>query len=101
VLQGASPVALAIDAVDALVTLDADRVETWQAEFSADPGEMLRGVFQLGATEDTAKILDIQGLLAKSFVPRGIVSRKTARGPGPALAAAPRADQEIFRTAWR
>jgi purine-binding chemotaxis protein CheW len=88
VLAGAAPVALAIDAVDALVTLDAGRVET-RAEFSANPGEMLRGVFPLGASGGTAKILDIQGLLAKSFVPRSGVSRKAARGP--MLAVAPRA----------
>jgi purine-binding chemotaxis protein CheW len=83
VLQGASPVALAIDAVDALVSLEATNVETRPAEVSASPGEMLRGIFQLGASKDTAKILDIRGLLAKTFTPR-VISRNTARPTGPA-----------------
>ena len=43
VLGGAAPVALAVDSVDALVTLDASQVETRQAALAADDGEMLRG----------------------------------------------------------
>ena len=45
VLEGAAPVALAVDVVDALVTVDADRIETRQAELAARPGERLKGAF--------------------------------------------------------
>ena len=42
VLSGAAPVALAVDAVDALVTVDAARLETDRAELAAEPGEALQ-----------------------------------------------------------
>ena len=45
VLDGAAPVALAVDAVEALVTVDADQIETRQAELAAKPGERLKGAF--------------------------------------------------------
>jgi purine-binding chemotaxis protein CheW len=70
VLDGAAPVAVAVDAVEALVTLDAGKVETRQAELAAEPGEALRGAFQASAGADVAKILDLQALLAASFSPR-------------------------------
>src|SRR5690606_20291676 len=46
VLAGASPVGLAVDAVDALVSVQADQVETSQAMMSAQPGERLAAVFR-------------------------------------------------------
>ena len=45
VLDGAAPVALAVDAVEALVTVDAEQIETRQAELAAEPGELLKGAF--------------------------------------------------------
>ena len=75
VLGGAAPVALAVDSVDALVTLDASQVETRQAALAADDGEMLRGAFQIEAGQikagqAVAKILDVRGLLAADFTQR-------------------------------
>jgi purine-binding chemotaxis protein CheW len=78
VLDGAAPVALAVDAVDALVTLDGDKVETRQAELSAEPGERLRGAFQKGAEGPVAKILDVMGLLQADFTPRPRPARVSA-----------------------
>jgi purine-binding chemotaxis protein CheW len=88
VLSGAAPVALAVDAVDALVLVDAARLETDRAELAAEAGEALQGALRLGAGDDVAKILDIRGLLAAAFAPR-------ARPPRPQRAetAAPRAGE--------
>src|SRR6202000_2192818 len=46
VLQGAAPVALAVDAVEALVSVDAGAVETRQTELAEEPGERLVGAVQ-------------------------------------------------------
>ena len=47
VLGGKSPAALAVDAVEALVTVAAKRIETRRAELAANPGEMILGDFIL------------------------------------------------------
>jgi purine-binding chemotaxis protein CheW len=70
VLSGAAPVALAVDAVDELVLVDASRLETDRTELAAEPGEALQGALRLGAGDDVAKILDIRSLLAAAFAPR-------------------------------
>ena len=69
VLAG-TPVAVAVDSVEALVSLGAERVETGQAELAAEPGELLRGAFQAQAHRDVAKILDIEALLNAAFAQR-------------------------------
>jgi purine-binding chemotaxis protein CheW len=78
VLDGAAPVALAVDTVDALVTLGSDQVETRQAKLAAHPGERLRGAFQTRAGQDVAKILDIRGLLDADFTQRARAPRVAA-----------------------
>lgn len=70
VLQGEAPVALAVDGVEALVSVDQDAVETDQARFVAETGERLTGAFQPGQGRETARILDIRALLANAFVAR-------------------------------
>ncbi len=84
VLDGAEPVALTVDAVDALISLDAEPVETRQAELATEPGELLRGAFRPQSHQDPVKILDIQGLLAAAFVQRARPTRAAAiaRGRG-------------------
>jgi purine-binding chemotaxis protein CheW len=72
VLAGNTPVALAVDAVDTLVSLEADQVETRRPELAAEPGEILLGAFQLGAFQTNAeqpvtKILDLPAMLAAAF----------------------------------
>ena len=68
-----------VDAVEALVTLDADRIETRQAELAAGSGERLRGAFQARPGQDVAKILDVKSLLDADFTQRPKASKDTAR----------------------
>jgi purine-binding chemotaxis protein CheW len=70
VLNGAAPVGLAVDAVDALVTVDEANIETRQAELATEPGERLSGAFQPNGRNDVAKILDLRSLLEAAFVQR-------------------------------
>lgn len=75
VLDGATPVALAVDEVAALVTVPASQVRAEEAELSSAAGEQLQGVFQ--ANGKVAKILDISALLERSF-PQDSSRRKGA-----------------------
>ena len=68
VLDGAAPVALAVDAVEALVTIAGDRIETRPAELAARPGERLRGAFAVGDSDTVASIVDMAALIAAAFV---------------------------------
>ncbi|SDE44246.1 chemotaxis protein CheW [Belnapia rosea] len=70
VLDGAAPIVLVVDVVEALVTVEADRIETRQAQLAAEPVERLWGAFQYGPGLEVAKILDIQNLLSAAFVQR-------------------------------
>lgn len=69
VLDGTAPAALAVDSVEAFVTVASDRVETRQAELAAQPGELLTGTFQVEGA-GAAKILDVKKLLDKAFAQR-------------------------------
>lgn len=68
VLEGAAPVALAVDAVDALVAVEADHIERRQTELAARPGERLKGAFAADGKSTIAKILDIGSLIGTAFV---------------------------------
>ena len=70
VLDGGAPVAIVVDAIDALVTIDAERLETQSAQLSVEQGERLSGAFPLGDGQGAAKILDVQALLAETFARR-------------------------------
>jgi purine-binding chemotaxis protein CheW len=80
VLAGTAPVALAVDAVDALVTVDADQVENRQGELAAENGERLQGAFRFGAGQAVAKILDIPALLNADFAQRARTQRQALDG---------------------
>lgn len=69
VLEKETPVALAVDAVENLVAVNASGVETRPADMAALPGEALRGAFQ-GSSGDAVKILDLESLMAAAFSPR-------------------------------
>ncbi len=100
VLSGAAPVALAVDAVDALVTVDRNQIETTQTLLAARPGERLIGAFRRGDGGSVAKVLDIRGLLADAFVQRARparLQRTLATAADTALAAAT-ADQDKLIT---
>jgi len=72
VLDGAAPVALVVDAIGALVSVEPDQIETRQAELAGKPGEKLKGAFATvtaaGGRGAVAKILDIGALIAGAFV---------------------------------
>ena len=80
VLGGVTPVALAVDAVDELVSIPADQLEAADASAVVRPGERLKGVFRFHDNRDVAKVLDIQPLLAASFVARPRPARAYAAG---------------------
>ena len=75
VLGGAMPVALAVDEVTALVTVDTQQIQAGEADVSAEADERLQGVFQSGA--GVTKILDIEALLSRAF-PRDQTARKAS-----------------------
>ena len=65
VLDGDSPVALAVDEVAALVNVAQSQVSSVDTELAAVTGEQLKGAFQFDKT--VAKILDIEKLLQQAF----------------------------------
>lgn len=93
VLGGGAPVGLVVDAVEALVSINAADVETRQAELAAEPGEMLAGAFQIGEAGAVAKILDIRSLLQAAFTPRQRVKTEAAARADLALQATAVADE--------
>jgi purine-binding chemotaxis protein CheW len=80
VLDGASKIAITVDTVERLVTLDAAQVETQQSQLAADSGEILLGAFRHGA-DPAAKILDLPALLAQALMPR--IARRAAGSKAP------------------
>jgi purine-binding chemotaxis protein CheW len=68
VLDGTAPVALAVDSIGGLVSVEPGQIETRPAELAARPGERLKGAFAAGGK--VAKILDVAALLAAAFVQR-------------------------------
>jgi purine-binding chemotaxis protein CheW len=83
VLDVGMPVAVAVDAVDALVTVASDRVQTAQTELGEEPGERLQGLVQTGADAHAAKILDIALLLDTAFTQRKHVEHRARRAVVP------------------
>lgn len=75
-LEGATPVAIAIDGVPVLVHVDDVRAE--DAALLARPEEHVVAMFAIGA-DDAARVLDIQGLLKQAFTPRALPAAKAAR----------------------
>jgi purine-binding chemotaxis protein CheW len=65
VLDGAAPVALAVDEVAAFVNIDQSKISSADVELASEAGEQLKGVFKLDA--NVAKILDIEKLLQQAF----------------------------------
>lgn len=101
VLSGPAGVALAVDSVEALVTVDGDDVEADQAQLGAEAGERLRGVFEAPGGR-AVKVLDVWPLLEAAFTHAARPSKHVAPGPpaahlgGPAGPAGPGA-REVQR----
>jgi purine-binding chemotaxis protein CheW len=70
VLDMGAPVALVVDAVVALATVDTNRIQTAHTELGIEAGERVDGLFETGVDGGAAKILDIAGLLEAAFAKR-------------------------------
>lgn len=77
VCDGTAPIAITVDAVDALVTVESGHVETQPTQLHVS-GERLKGVFALGEGRGAAKILDVQSLLAEAFAEHARPQRRIA-----------------------
>jgi len=93
VLDGGTPVALTVDKVEAIVEVDARRIDRAQAELSAAPGERLAGAFQIRDGRETVKILDMEALLAGALVPRPASRRMDHVPPDASRTTQPVADR--------
>lgn len=78
VLNIGSNVALIVDAVDHLIGIPAEKIETHQSELGTEAGEKLSGSFLTGVEGEAAKILDIKGLLDAAFAKRMRAPRQSA-----------------------
>jgi purine-binding chemotaxis protein CheW len=67
VLAGPARIALAVDAVERLVLLDAGQVEAARPDLAAEAGEILLGAFQTAADQPVTKILDLPAILGAAF----------------------------------
>jgi purine-binding chemotaxis protein CheW len=70
VMNGVSPVAFAVDAVDALVAIEGSAVETHPTKIAALSGEVLTGAFRSDKDGPIVKVLDIKTLLNATFMAR-------------------------------
>ncbi len=91
VLAGEAPIAVAVDAMDGLVSVTSERISTRACECTAAETGHLRGTFET-ANAEVAKVLDVASLVAGAFVQRARPARKA-----PALheALAPRGEVGI------
>jgi purine-binding chemotaxis protein CheW len=101
VLDMGAPVAVVVDAVVGLATVDAGRIQTAQTELGIEDGERVEGLFETGVDGGTAKILDVSGLLDAAFAKRPAPDRQRrhlkAAGPDEGRGA-PTVDTEMLVT---
>ena len=81
VLEGASPVALAVDEVSNLVRIAPEKLKTAEADIASESGEHLRGVFE--SNSHITKILDIPELLRRGFAQTAPKPQSLAATIGP------------------
>ncbi len=67
VLAGSTPVALAVDAVNALIALNPDQMETAPAMLAEERGEKLLGAFPAPDGQGAVKVLDLAAMLTSAF----------------------------------
>lgn len=87
VLDGAAPVALVVDSVDALLAPDPATIETTPAALAAEPGEVLRAAFP--ARAGIVKVLDAAALLARALAPAAAAAAPARRANGRTGAGSP------------
>ena len=76
VLDIGAPIAIVVDAVEGLETVESDQIETRKKELSAEGGEKLTGAFPIARDKSVAKVLDIKGLLEGAFANRKRADRQ-------------------------
>jgi purine-binding chemotaxis protein CheW len=76
VLDMGTPVAVVVDVVDALLTVESDRIQTAQTSLGSEQGEKLEGLFETGGDGQSVKILDVAGLLGAAFAQRPVSDGK-------------------------
>jgi purine-binding chemotaxis protein CheW len=75
VLDMGTPVAVIVDVVDALLMVESDRIQT-QTSLGSEKGEQLDGLFETGVDGESAKILNVSGLLGAAFAKRPVPDTK-------------------------
>jgi purine-binding chemotaxis protein CheW len=75
VLDIGPPVALVVDSVETLESVNAEQIETRKKEVSAAGAEKLLGGFSIGRDKTVAKILDVKTLLEAAFANRARSAR--------------------------
>ena len=99
VLGGAAVIAIVVDEIAGLVSIDAASVDTRSARLGVEQGERLSGAFSLADDQGAAKILDIQTLLDEAFVRRAHPNRSNAiRSVAAARALEVEEERETFIT---
>jgi purine-binding chemotaxis protein CheW len=76
VLDGDAPVALTVDSIEGLVSVDASCIDAEQGELASEAGERLTGAFQIAGRPDVAKVLDVRSLLTAAFAQRAAPDRR-------------------------
>lgn len=87
VLDVGAPVAVVVDSVETLETVDGAQIETRQNEVSAEGAEKLVGAFTTSRQKQVAKILDIKSLLEAAFAKRAGEARQGRKASGVATLA--------------
>jgi purine-binding chemotaxis protein CheW len=87
VLDIGAPVAVVVDSIATLETVNTSQIETRQSELGAGEGDRLTGAFATGSEKRVAKILDIKPILEAAFTSRARAKRQD-RERGPAMTAA-------------
>lgn len=86
VLDLGAPVALVVDAVDALATASSAQIDAHKRELTAADAAHVVGAFTVGTDQNVARILDIKALLDAAFASR---ARARRQGTGSNVNAAP------------
>ncbi|MDQ0395529.1 chemotaxis protein CheW [Labrys monachus] len=79
VLNIGQRVAIVVDGLSALVSIEPDQLESAGAAWAGERGEAVSGAFRWSGHADIVRILDIRALLAAAFVRRAAAERPRGR----------------------
>ena len=98
VLDDTTPLAVAVNSVESLVSVEEGQIETRQSELATTPGEILKGAFAVHGRNSIAKILDLPALIGAAFVRKQQVHapRAIARAAAVETAAEARKDDRML-----